>query len=362
MSIWAEVNSFTLAQNVKILRRMVGESFFWANVANNAYGHDLSISAEAFWRGGVDGYVVTNASDATWLRKHFKLPILILFPLEDHELPLAAAQDWHIALTSGSYFERVAHYARTHRKLFHVHYELDTGNSGTGLDSESLAHVIRHQADNHPLLVPCGLFTRINDASHDEQTRVQLVGLQEFQFNLQREGIIIPPTHVLTSETLIRWGDSYIFDGVRLGEALYGINGNYVETMPALSLKTKIIATYSVKSGQHVGYRPRTVVNRLTKIAVIQFGYLNGLDRRVRDKGCVLIWGRRCSFIGGIGPYLSLVDITGLGKIEEGETVTILGTDGTNAISPNDMADWIGKPAVEWINSLTQSVTYNKLK
>jgi alanine racemase len=115
MSIWAEINSFALTQNVKALRRMIGESFFWANVANNAYGHDLGIAAKAFWKGGVDGYVVTNAKEASWLRCHYKLPVLVLFPLEDHDLPLAAQQEWHIAITSLDYFERVAHYSRTHR-------------------------------------------------------------------------------------------------------------------------------------------------------------------------------------------------------------------------------------------------------
>lgn len=362
MSIWAEINSFALTQNVKVLRRMIGESFFWANVANNAYGHDLGIAAEAFWKGGVDGYVVTNAKEAVWLRRHFKLPILVLFPLEDYEFSLASEQDWQIAITSLDYFERVAHYSRTHRKRFRVHYELATGNSGIGLNFTDLIDILRHQSDNYSLLVPTGLFTRIHDASHDEQTRQQLIAVQEFQFNLQREKIPIPSTHILTSETLITWSDPYIFDGVRLGEALYGMNNNYEETIAALSLKTKVIATFASKSGERVGYRPQATTNRLTKIAVIQIGYLNGLDRRVRESGSVLIRGRRCKYIGGIGPYLSLVDITGLGKIMEGEIVTILGTVEKQQISLSEMAEWIGKPAVEWINCLTNGVTYSKSK
>jgi alanine racemase len=225
-----------------------------------------------------------------------------------------------------------------------------------------LIDILRHHSDNYSLLVTSGLFTRIHDASHDEQTRQQLIAVQEFQFNLQREKIPIPSTHILTSETLIRWSDPYIFDGVRLGEALYGMNSNYPEIMTALTLKTKVIATFAAKSGEHVGYRPQITTNRLTKIAVIQIGYLNGLDRRVREKGSVILRRRRCKYIGGVGPYLSLIDITGLGRISEGEIATILGKDEKEEISLPEMAEWIGKPAVEWINCLTHGVTHNKSK
>lgn len=363
MTSWIEINTFALIHNVKVVRQRCGDIPLWAVVKANAYGHSLAIASEALWRAGVDGWVVTEARDAEWLsQQRYNLPILVLYPLEDAILTYAIESGWHLAVTSAPYFARIVAVAQDVGKSPRLHMEVETGMHRTGIIPVQVERIMA-QAEQEKLLVKwAGLFTHLYFADDEDCSQQQMQLMRELQFSLQQKNLPVPMTHVHASTGLAKYGDDDLFDAVRIGQALYGFNPLFPETEGALNWKTRIISTGELKPGETVGYSATFKATKSMRIATLATGYGDGLDRRLGNKGFVLVQGKRCPILGSIGMNQTMIDVSGLMKVEEGEEAVLLGKQGQQAITVYDIADWSGKYEYEIFTGISNSLKRLKAK
>ena len=114
---------------------------------------------------------------------------------------------------------------------------------------------------------------------------------------------------------------------------------NKIKLKPVLSWKTKIAQIKTLPKGSTIGYGLTYRTNEKTKIAVIPQGYGNGLDRGLSNKGEVLIKGTRCKILGRVMMNMFVVDVSHLNKVKTEDEVVILGTQGGEVITAEELAD-----------------------
>jgi alanine racemase len=165
---------------------------------------------------------------------------------------------------------------------------------------------------------------------------------------LQRIGIHIPVKHCANSAGIIEYPEMHL-DMVRPGIILYGmypsedVDKTKIDLKPAMTLKANVIMVKEVEKNTSVSYGRIFTTNRTSKIATIPIGYADGFTRMLSNKGKVLIHGQFAPVVGRICMDQCMVDVTDLNcKVEVGDEVVIIGTQGENKISAEDVAQTIG--------------------
>jgi alanine racemase len=151
--------------------------------------------------------------------------------------------------------------------------------------------------------------------------------------------------HAANSAALLR--DSRVwYDFVRPGLLLYGLVppplASTIDLKPVMSLTSRVVAVKGVRAGETVGYGGRFAADRPLTLAVIPAGYADGLDRRLENRGFVLIRGRRAAIVGAVSMDMLTVDVTEIGSVGPGDEVVFLGSQGGATIDAREMAAWIG--------------------
>jgi alanine racemase len=157
-----------------------------------------------------------------------------------------------------------------------------------------------------------------------------------------------PLRHAANSAALLR--DSRVwYDAVRPGLLLYGIVppplASTIALTPAMSLTSRIVAVKGLRPGEGVGYGSRFSADEPRAIAVVPAGYADGLDTRMANRASVLVRGHRAPVVGAISMDMMTIDVTGLGDVEPGDEVVIIGRQGDEGwqqIDAREMAAVIG--------------------
>jgi alanine racemase len=137
------------------------------------------------------------------------------------------------------------------------------------------------------------------------------------------------------------------FDMVRCGIALYGLDPMQVSAAdrdlePALELTSYVAAVKTAAEGESVGYGRRFVAERETKIATLPIGYADGIRRGFANNLDVLIGGRRHALVGSVSMDNTTAELAGGGSVKLGARATIIGHDGSEHQSAEDLASRIG--------------------
>jgi alanine racemase len=145
--------------------------------------------------------------------------------------------------------------------------------------------------------------------------------------------------HAANSAATLR--DSRVwYDFVRPGLLLHGVVPPPLHTTiplrPVMSLTSRVVAVKGIRAGEAVGYGSRFSPNRPTTLAVIPAGYADGLDRRLEDRGCVLIRGRRARIVGAVSMDMLTADVTDIDEVNPGDEVVFLGSQGDGAAQALD--------------------------
>lgn len=360
---WIEVASFDLMQNVRKVRDLIGESVhLLAVVKGNAYGHGLDIASEAFWRAGIDGFVVTEPEDALFLiEKRYRVPILLLTPPESNDLWKLIQHNVRFAGVSVAFLRQIKSVAERYAKPAMVHLELETGMHRTGLTDGEVLEVMRDMVDGSQSLVIEGIFTHLHSSQNEDVSRQQLKQFSDSLFDMQRHGWPVPMAHVLSSEGITRYPES-LFDGVRVGRALYGVRDGDFYTRSVLTWKTRLASVARVRRGETVGYGGTYTADRDRTIGVLPIGYYDGYDRAFANKGAVLVKGKRCPVIGNISMNHTVVDLSPVMHPGAGEEVVLLGSQGNATITPLEMAEWKGTIDYEILAGLPGHIPRRKVK
>ncbi len=352
-----------IRRNVARLGALIAPACYAAVVKADAYGHGLVPVARAL-AADVAAFCVYRADEATTLRAAgITTPILILGPVEARDLAAIATADVALTLWSdGAFVRDLARAARKRGAPLDVHAKIDTGVTRLGLGVDDAAATIAAHAAR-PEFALRGIYTHLAAAEELESayTLLQLDRFERATAPLQtlvaERGIA---RHAAASAAALLFPRSR-FDLVRAGIATYGIwpsdatrtaAGDALELEPALSWTTRLVVVRDVEAGCSVGYGCTFVTARTSRIAVMPIGYAEGLPRALSNAGCALVRGRRVPLVGRVCMNMSFLDVTGVPDVTPGDTVTLIGHDGSERIEANELAAAAGTIGYELVARL----------
>ena len=363
--IEAQINLKACAQNILNMKENLSpETKMILVVKTNAYGHGaVPIAKMAEPLDYIWGFAVATAEEGLQLREAgIRKPILILgfvFPghyemLVEHEMrPAVFKEDMAKALDLAA--ERAG-------KVLPVHLAVDTGMTRIGLSADEEGADTAAAIDRLPHLRTEGLFTHYARADEEDKSSAheQFAAYQRFVSYLEERGVSIPMKHTANSAAIAEL-PGFQLDAVRAGITLYGIypsdevKRDSIRLHPVMSLISHISYIKTVPAGTPVSYGGTYVTKRETRIATVPAGYGDGYPRLLSNKGSVLIRGKRAPIIGRVCMDQFMVDVTDI-EAEEFDPVTLLGRDGDDQITVDELGRLSGRFPYEFTCNINQRV------
>lgn len=346
---YAEIDLNAIEHNIKELKKKIGEGVsVLAVVKADAYGHG-AVGVAADIQDTVDYFGIAELGEALELREAgVKKPILILSYTSPYQYETLVAND--ITQTVFNYKDAVAisNAAVKLNKTALVHIALDTGMSRIGFSCDDASVETVKNISLLPNIKVEGLFSHFACADSEDRTatEAQLKLFREFSKKLENAGVNIPIKHICNSAGLLTGCEQ--FDMVRLGIIMYGlypekwVDDGSVNIRPAMRIVSHIIHIKEVPEGTGVSYGHTYFTKGKTRIATVCIGYADGYQRALSNKGRVLINGAFAPIIGRVCMDQLMVDVTGLENARVGDEVTLLGKDGENVITPEELAQLTG--------------------
>jgi len=350
---WVEINSHALATNVTSLKALLSPSArFCAVVKANAYGHGLKEVTTILTREGVDAFAVDHIDDALLLREWYPTAlILVLGYTMFDRFEEALRQDIQILLYDKEGIEQAQRVGAECARPFSVHLKVETGTYRQGILMEDLPDIIRLIQRSSMIRVG-GVsthFANIEDSQNPEFATRQFMHFQQC-LTLFGEGGVQPTfAHCACSAAIILYPQTHL-SLVRAGISLYGLwsselvqttvrnQGFTCDLRPVLSWKTRIAQVKPISMGTPIGYGLSETMKRSGRIAVLPVGYWDGYSRLLSSVGEVLIKGTRCKILGRICMNMMMVDVSEVSSAKKEDEVTLLGIDGHQRISAEDLA------------------------
>ena len=349
----AEVDLGAIAHNVGVLRHVVAPSLLCAVVKADGYGHGAIAVSEAALNAGADWLAVAIIEEAAVLRKAgVTAPILLLSQPRLADLPAVVRYDLRVCITSPAAVEFLADAAREQGKVVPVHMKVDTGMNRIGvMPSDALA--LAFEIVKRPELRLEGVFTHfaVADEPDDPFTDVQLDRYDAVLRELGDSGIYPSIRHSANSATAIAHPRGR-FDLVRVGIAVYGIAPapglpGTPDLRPALSLRAEVSTVKRVGAGEGISYGLRYRFESDATVATVPIGYADGVPRRLGLVGGeVLIGGKKRPIVGVVTMDQLMVDC-GDDHVEVGDEVVLIGTQGGETITAEEMAGHLDTIAYE---------------
>ena len=220
-----------------------------------------------------------------------------------------------------------------------------SGMSRIGFFCNSESVEIVKRINDLPNLYIEGIFSHYACADSEDRatTDKQLQTFKDFIKALEDRGMVIPIKHLSNSAGFLTCDEQ--FDMVRMGIVLYGlypdefVKDGSVNLTPAMRVVSHITHIKEVPAGSGVSYGHTYFTKEKTRIATVCIGYADGYSRALSNKGKVLINGNFANVIGRVCMDQLMVDVTNLTDVKVGDEVTVLGRDGDNEITAEEIAE-----------------------
>lgn len=360
---WVEIDLEAIAHNVRRVCALIGPGVqLMAVLKADGYGHGAIKTARTALNNGVTWLGVACLSEALALREAgIEAPILVLGyapPWQAREMVengvTATVFDWEAA-------EALSRAASELGRRATVHVKVDTGMGRLGLlPTEATAFVQALQT--LPGLAVEGLFTHFAtaDSADDSHARRQLACFHDLLADLERRGLRPPLIHAANSGATLRMAAAR-YDLVRVGIALYGLNPSADVPCPpgfrpALAFKTQVAQVKTLPAGSPVSYGGTYRTARESRIAVIPVGYADGFRRAPRQWQEVLVRGRRAPVVGRVCMDQTMLDVTEIGGVRQGDEVVLIGAQGDECITADEVAAWLGTISYEVVSEILARV------
>ncbi|SEU26723.1 alanine racemase [Lacrimispora sphenoides] len=332
-------NMEAMKANLKEGTRIIGV------VKSDGYGHGAVPVAWAM-DSYVWGYAVATVEEGVILRKHgIKKPILVLgvVPYEGYSLLVEYGISSSVFQLKRA--ERLSTLAEKAGKKAVIHLVVDTGMSRIGYPVTEEAAEEAVKICGLPGIEVEGLFTHFAKADERDKsaTDKQIEKYQTFVTMLSDRGITIPVLHCSNSAGILDLQRAN-FHAVRAGISIYGIypsgevDRETVRLQPAMELKSFISYIKKIEPGTSVSYGGTFTADREMTIATIPVGYGDGYSRNLSGKGEVLIRGQRARILGRVCMDQFMVDVTGIKGAEEEDEVVLIGRQGSEEITVEELA------------------------
>jgi len=318
-------------------------------VKADSYGHGAVPVAKTI-DPYVTGYAVAAAEEGYQLRRYgIKKDILVLGVTPKSQYQEAIRQEISMAIFRLEWAKELSALAVTLGKSAKIHIAVDTGMSRIGfMPTEESADIIKEIA-SLPGIQLDGMFTHFARADETDKSAalMQMEKFTRFHQMLQERNVEIPLVHCSNSAGIVDIQKANM-DAVRAGIIIYGlypsdeVDKNKVILKPAMELKSFVTYIKEIGPGTAVSYGGTFVAEKPMKVGTVSIGYADGYPRNMSGKGSVLVNGKRVPILGRVCMDQMMIDLTEVPEAFEGMDVTLLGRDGEEEITMEELAATCG--------------------
>lgn len=333
-----EVNLGAIKANYLAIKHKLEGKKVMAVVKANAYGHGMHEVAAALESVGVDYLATADLNEALELRAAgIKSKLLCWLVLPSDDFALALEQGIEVGVSNLDVLQAVP-------DALPIHIKVDTGLGRNGFTKQQLTEAFELAAAKNVV----GIFSHLANTNYQEDLK-QRANFDAAVEVARSNGLNNFVRHLSASEATLNHSD-FDYEMVRVGIMLYGLNPNQdqelsgIELKPAMRALAKVAGFKRVSAGQGVSYGYRYVAERATNLALIPFGYAEGMPR-ISEGAEVLIQGRRYPVVGRVAMDQFVVDVSD-DEIPLGAEVVIFG-------DPS-----LGEPSAEELARSAQTVNY----
>jgi len=333
---WIEIDLDVIKKNyLEIKRKLQHGCNILAVVKANAYGLGSVKVAQLFQEIHCPIVAVATIQEAMELRENnITLPILILGPINPKHVSLAIENELQISIISYKNAQEITEASLAAGKSISAHIKIDSGLSRLGIVVKNRKNDALKEIDAILSLGGihvAGVFTHTSNLSageNDDLEKSELELFSEIVAYMKKNNPEIK-AHCLSSSTLQHYPE-YSFDFVRIGILYMGIKpdaSSIFNISQAVSLKSRILQVKQLAKGASISYNATFVTTRPTTIAIIPIGYADGLRRSLSNRGHVLVRGEKAPIVGKICCDYTILDVTDIPHVAEGDIATIFGRD-----------------------------------
>ncbi|MCG8403357.1 MAG: alanine racemase [Firmicutes bacterium] len=363
--VWSEINLTAVASNIKQLISVTAPgAAFMAVVKANAYGHGAAKVARTALDAGAGYLGVARVAEGEYLRQWgINAPVLVLGYTPPGNYKALLENDLAQTIYSLENARELSAAAAVAGKMATVHVKVDTGMGRLGfqVDDRAVKEIIAIAL--LPRLQVEGIYTHFAnaDSGNKDHTMMQWRTFNIMLDNLVREGLDFRYRHAANSAAVIDLPETHL-DMVRGGISIYGIypsaevHTERVALKPAMAVKASVAHVKNVPAGAGISYGITHVTTTGTKVATIPAGYADGYSRLLSNRGEVLLRGTRAPVIGRVCMDQFMVDVGHIDGLEPGEEAVLLGSQGEQAITADEVAEKTGTIAYEVLCSVSARV------
>ena len=347
--VYAGINLSAVLHNLEEMHKNIAANTkIVAVIKTDGYGHGALPIAQAIEH--VDylwGYAVATVDEAMMLIDDGrKKPILVLGISFPEHFDAIIRNDIRACVCDFETAKKLSAIAVSKGKKCHIHIKIDTGMSRIGFQvNEDTANTIL-EISKLPNIVIEGIFTHFANADEYDKTPtfVQMELFQKMYNLLIDRGVRIPIKHCSNSAGIVDIPDANM-DMVRAGIILYGlwpsneVNKRGMDLQPVMSLKSHISYLKELEEGRKISYGGTYETTEKQLIATIPVGYGDGYARSLSNKGHVIIRGQKAPICGKVCMDQFMVDVSHIEGVRVGDAVTLLGRDGNESITMEELGD-----------------------
>ena len=366
---WAEIHLDRLERNVEKCRGLISpDCEIMCAVKANCYGHGCEGIIPRLEDCGINWFAVSNIVEAEELRNlgvSGEILILGYTPPED----AGELTDYDIiqTITDITYAEKLAFNAPKGERV-RCHIAVDTGMNRIGLNyggdvkkiADDAEKIVRMQG-----LEVEGLFTHLCAADSEKPEDISFTDRQietvcAVRDELKKRLVLIEKLHFLNSAGAVYHYDERS-DLVRFGIMLYGLKPDFsrelpVSLEPVMELKSIVSQIKTIPAGMTIGYGRTFRTDKETKVATVTIGYADGCPRLLSNKGELLVHGKRAKILGRVCMDQLMIDVADIEDVTVGDTVTLIGKDGNEEITADEIGSLCGTVGYEIVCGISQRV------
>lgn len=346
------IDLHSLGLNYALLRKSGGKADLLAMVKADGYGHGMVECTKALQDRGCARFGVAELREAVLLRQSgVDSVIFAMIGFDNKDADLFCEYDLTPVVYDSGSLEVLSRAAVRSGKEISVHIKVDTGMRRLGVEQKELEELLQILG-NLPQLTLGGIASHFPcaDDALSSSTQNCLRKFAEYVDLVPTKNKII--SHIANSGgTLYFPGSRY--DMVRCGISLYGYypegrKGVAAEGLqPVMSFVTRVLQVKDVPAGSGVSYGHTYITQKPTRLAVLPVGYEDGYSRQLSNCGEVLIRGRRAKIRGRVCMNLCMVDVTEIDGVVPGDEAVLLGSQGSERITADEIASLIGTISYE---------------
>lgn len=356
-----EVDLSILAENFKKIKTHVAPAMVMAVLKANAYGHGLVRVAQLMQELNADYLGVAVLEEGILLREQgITKPILVLGGIWGNQIPFFLKHDLTITASSIEKLRQIDELAVQMKKRAKVHLKIDTGIERIGVHYYNAEKFLEASLQFKNVNIE-GIYSHFansekNDSSY---TKLQLERFREVLRFYEKRSLKPPIRHFSNSGAILQMPEAN-FDMIRPGIMLYGVYPSdevkrSVEVKPALTWKSLVVYFKVVKADHPVGYGSAWKSDRDTRAVTVPVGYGDGYLRSMSHKAEVLLNGKRYPVIGTISMDQIVVNVEN-DSAYNGDEVILIGSDGQNSITVEELAQWAGTIPYEILTNINTRV------